>query len=153
MNAVSPAGAIGVMQLEPATAAALGVNPNNLVENIDGGVRYLSQLLRQFGGDVAQAVAAYDWGPGNVSRALSANGAGWLANAPAETKAYVQAITGQTPESTSTFTIDPSTGLLVPDTGGDGGGGTAPTDPAQILLLAGVGLAAYLLGDLFFGSD
>jgi len=57
-NAVSPAGAQGVMQLMPATAAALGVtNPFDAAQNIAAGVRYFAQLLNQFGGDVAKALA------------------------------------------------------------------------------------------------
>ncbi len=93
-SAISPAGAIGVFQLMPPTAADLGVNPYNLVENIEGGVRYLSQMLRQFGGDVSKALAAYNWGPGNLGRAISRYGENYLAHAPAETRAYVPKILG-----------------------------------------------------------
>lgn len=58
----SSSGALGVMQLMPATAAGLGVDPNNEQQNIDGGVRLLSQLLTQFNGNVSNALAAYNAG-------------------------------------------------------------------------------------------
>ena len=62
-SAVSPAGAVGVMQLMPDTAAALGVNPYDEAQNIEGGAKYLRQMLDNFGGDVRKAVAAYNAGP------------------------------------------------------------------------------------------
>lgn len=61
---VSSAGAIGVMQLEPATAwNLLRVNPWNARQNIDGGARYLAMMLRRFHGDVRLALMAYNAGP------------------------------------------------------------------------------------------
>lgn len=60
---VSEAGAIGVMQLMPDTARALGVNPYDEKENVEGGAKYLRQMLDTFGGDVKKAVAAYNAGP------------------------------------------------------------------------------------------
>ena len=62
-EAVSPAGAVGVMQLLPETAAGLGVNPYDKRQNIEGGAKYLRQMMDTFGGDVQKAVAAYNAGP------------------------------------------------------------------------------------------
>lgn len=62
-EAVSPAGAVGVMQLMPETAAGLGVNPYDMRQNIEGGAKYLRQMMDTFGGDVQKAVAAYNAGP------------------------------------------------------------------------------------------
>ena len=65
-NAVSSAGAIGVMQLMPDTAAELGVNPYDMKSNVEGGAKYLREMLDTFDGDVKKAVAAYNAGPNAV---------------------------------------------------------------------------------------
>ncbi|MCI9184187.1 MAG: lytic transglycosylase domain-containing protein [Lachnospiraceae bacterium] len=68
-NAVSKAGAMGVMQLMPATAQSLGVtNPFDVRQNIMGGAQCLKGHLEQFGGDVSLALAAYNAGPGSVKK-------------------------------------------------------------------------------------
>lgn len=68
-SATSSAGASGLTQLMPGTASSLGVaNPLNPAESIEGGARYLGQLMTQFGGDTEDALAAYNAGPGAVEQ-------------------------------------------------------------------------------------
>jgi soluble lytic murein transglycosylase-like protein len=84
-QALSPKGAMGLAQLMPATARYLGVNPADPISNLNGGARYLRQLLDQFDGNVEKALAAYNAGPGRVR---SAGGV----PAIAETQNYVTSI-------------------------------------------------------------
>lgn len=65
---VSPAGAIGEMQLMPATARGLGIDPFDPRQNLLGGAVYLGGLLRRYKGDTIRALAAYNAGPGAVDR-------------------------------------------------------------------------------------
>jgi soluble lytic murein transglycosylase-like protein len=68
-DAGSPAGAQGLMQLMPSTAAGLGVTDvHDPAQSLNGGARYLRQQLDRFGGDVRLALAAYNAGPGAVTR-------------------------------------------------------------------------------------
>lgn len=84
-SALSPKGARGVMQLMPETARQMGVDPNRLDGNVEGGTRYLSGLLVRFDGDLINSLAGYNAGPEAVSR---------HGGIPPyrETKAYVSAI-------------------------------------------------------------
>jgi hypothetical protein len=86
-GARSPAGARGYTQLMPNTARSLGVNPDDPAQNLLGGARYLKQQLRTFHGNVAEALAAYNAGPGAVQK---------YGGVPpyAETQAYVKRILG-----------------------------------------------------------
>lgn len=86
-DAVSPAGALGLMQLMPRTAADLGVtDPLDPRQNVEGGARYLAFLRRHFKSDEL-ALAAYNAGPGRVARA------GGVPDLP-ETKAYIESVLG-----------------------------------------------------------
>lgn len=87
-NSQSDAGAAGLTQLMPGTASSLGVaNPLNPAESIEGGARYLSQMMSRFGGNTEDALAAYNAGPGAVQQ---------YGGVPpyAETQSYVSKVLG-----------------------------------------------------------
>ncbi len=81
-TAVSRAGARGLMQLMPGTARSLGVGDSfDPEQNVMGGTRFLRDLMDRYNGDVDSALAAYNWGPGNVDKRPD--------RMPAETRSYL----------------------------------------------------------------
>jgi len=101
-RALSPKGAMGLMQLMPATAADLGVlNPFNALENIRGGITYLRQLLDRYDSNEALALAAYNAGPGAVDRH------GAQVPPYQETQQYVKRILGSIPSATAADVASP----------------------------------------------
>jgi len=111
-GAVSPKGAIGVAQLMPATAASLGVDPRDPAQAVDAAGRYMRMNLDRFGGNYDMALAAYNWGPGNVAKY-------GISGMPPETRAYIQKVSGASGDG----------GVTAPK----GGGLLARTGPGQIL--------------------
>ena len=67
-HVVSPKGAVGEMQLMPATARALGVDPNDAGQNVMGGAAYLRALMKRYDGDLVRSLAAYNAGTAAVDR-------------------------------------------------------------------------------------
>jgi len=121
-------GELGVFQLMPGTAAQLGVDPSNLDQNIDGGVRYLSQMYREFG-DWHTALEAYNGGPGNVSRGTVSSAA----------QAYADALYPSAGEDLTDFSFD--TGSQSDSYGsGDGSVAGLSTMAWVGLGLAGIGV-------------
>lgn len=97
-SAIGAAGEIGVFQILPATAAAMGIDPTDLAQNIQAGIGLLRQLISQYG-DTAKALAAYNWGPGDAQHprlnyVLATYGAGWFAHIPGSTQSYINKILG-----------------------------------------------------------
>lgn len=88
----SPVGAVGIAQFMPATASELGIDPLNVAQSINAAGLYLRRLFARFG-NWSEALAAYNWGQGNVARK-------GLASAPRETVNYYRQILGDVNSAT-----------------------------------------------------
>lgn len=103
-NAVSNKGAMGAMQLMPATAKALGVtDPFDFEQNTRGGATNLARLYKKYNGDLQKALAASNWGEGNLDKDINGyrdtkgtwhpgHGDDWLAATPTETQNHVKRV-------------------------------------------------------------
>jgi hypothetical protein len=91
-RARSSAGAIGLMQLMPATAAALGVDPWHPLQNLQGGIRYIAELLRAFDQNPRLALIAYNAGPQHANRVRAGTAVAYQ-----ETRRYLDAIAAHYP--------------------------------------------------------
>ena len=87
-QSTSPKGAMGLMQLMPETAREVGVkDPYDPFQNVMGGTRYLRRLLDRYQGNIPLALAAYNWGAGNVEKHPD--------RLPRETRDYIQRVTDE----------------------------------------------------------
>jgi surface antigen len=99
-NALSPAGAEGIAQFEPGTAAGLGVNPWDPVQALRAAAHLMATYVATYGGDYGKALAAYNFGAGDaqagtgLAGALQRCGVQWFGCLPAETQNYINAILG-----------------------------------------------------------
>jgi hypothetical protein len=124
-TAISSKGAAGVAQFMPATAAQYGVDVKNPQSSITGQAAYMSDLTKKYGGDYRKALAAYDWGPGNLDKALSRYGDSWTEHLPTETSNYITKVmskAGAVAPASDTSMATAATEPLQP---------TVPITPAQ----------------------
>lgn len=150
-SAMSPAGAIGVFQLMPGTAADLGVDPYDVMQNIDGGTRYIRQTETWFPGRPDLQLSAYNWGIGNTYKMIWGSTAkppqsAWpstsavLSSVPNETSDYINRVAGYMTELVN----DP----VYLASGEGGGNGQVDVTDSDIRLIAGVvvfGMLAFVL--------
>ncbi len=99
-DVISSGKALGVMQLTPATARDLQVDPRDTKQNVEGGVSYLEQLLKRYHQDIPKALAAYNMGPNGLDRAIARH-----RSLPLETTNYVRSIMGKMGAGGQTVTI------------------------------------------------
>ena len=93
-NAVSPAGAVGIAQFLPSTAAGLGINPWDPIQALRGAANLMASYNRNYGGNYAMALAAYNGGSGTVQYAVNNCGGNWMNCLPYETRHYIYVVMG-----------------------------------------------------------
>lgn len=91
-NAMSPAGAVGIAQIMPSTAANWGVDPFNPVQSLSAAADHMAWYINHYGGDYAKGLAAYNAGTSSLDNAIARCGAGWRTCVPPETQSYIRVI-------------------------------------------------------------
>ncbi len=109
-QALSPTGAEGIAQLMPETAAALGIDPWNPVAALRAAARLMASYISRYGGNVAQALAAYNAGSGSLQGVLNRCGVHWLSCMPFETQRYIHLILDT---EARPYPAGPKSGLLL----------------------------------------
>ena len=143
--ATGAGGELGIAQFTPDTAKAFGIDPLDYKQAIPAAALYMRQNLNRFGGDYTKALAAYNWGPGNVATK-------GVANLPPVTQAYIQKImgpggagqaVGAPPDVGSTLPVPPvPPAMAAPGSGVTGGEqlAAAPQAPAPAMMSPGSGV-------------
>jgi len=108
-RASSPAGAQGIAQFMPGTAAGMGINPWDPASALAGAARLDAQNLKKYNGDYSKMLAAYNAGGGSVDFAVAHYKGNWLTNMPSETQQYIAKILGKTTPSASSGTTTVAT--------------------------------------------
>ena len=144
-NPISSAGAEGVFQLMPSSFP--GVDICDLATNIRTGVAYIKELSGKYGGDLQKVLAAYNWGPGNVDNAISAQGASWFSAIPSSVQGYANGIisaAGTAIQSAAAF-VFPNSFSLAPSPTGSAVQPAVTAIGGSLLGILLLGFGAYLL--------
>jgi soluble lytic murein transglycosylase-like protein len=118
---MSKKGAIGAFQLMPDTARQYGANPYDPVQSANAGGEYLHELLQKYA-DMNKALAAYNYGPGNLDKVLAEHPKDWMRYVPAETQNYVSRQGGSQRSNGQSVFAPQGTGVTVTvinETGGN----------------------------------
>lgn len=109
-NMLSPAGAIGDFGMMPKTAQSLKINPHDFGQSAFGASKMMQQSLQKYRGNMQKALAAYNWGSGNLDKDIAAHGNDWQKYAPKETQKYVTDVMSRINQNKTTVTIINKTG-------------------------------------------
>lgn len=111
-------GALGDFQIMPDVAKEAGVDPNNFEQSAEYAAKRMQKDFAQYKGSIAQAMAEYNWGPGNLQKAQKQWGADWMAHAPQETLDYIASMNRAVSAATQRPAA-PSSGDTINNTSGD----------------------------------